>query len=348
MAICYFGDYSPEYPRNRVIKKGLEDNGFLVMECVSGLKGFRKYFDLFKEYQKIKNKCNLIIVGYSENRLMPLFAKLIAGKKVFWDAFYSIYDSKVFDRKKTPPNSLKACYYWASDWISCVFSDKILLDTNEHIKYFVNTFKTDKDKFIRVFVGTDSGVFYPLPAERKEKEFTAHFHGTYIPLHGARYIVEAAKLLEDEAIKFRFIGSEGQTRKGVLDLAAKLKIKNIDFIKTVAYEELPEYIADADVCLGIFGDSKKALRVIPNKLYEAAAMKKPIITADSAAVRELFTDRKNILFCRPADPADLAAKIMELKENDELRIKIANKGYVVFQQYALPQHIVKPIINEVI
>jgi len=82
--------------------------------------------------------------------------------------------------------------------------------------------------------------------------------------------------------------------------------------------------------LGIFGDSAKTRAVIPNKVYEALAAGKAVITADTPAVKELLTDRKNCLLCRTADAADLAEKIMELKNNRELRRTIAENGYRLF------------------
>jgi len=110
---------------------------------------------------------------------------------------------------------------------------------------------------------------------------------------------------------------------------------------------VPKYIKKADICLGIFGDTQKTQRVIPNKVYEAIAMKKPVITADTPAVRELFTDRKNILFCKTADPEDLAEKILELKNNEDIREKIAKGGYEIFKKYATPIVIGKKLKRDI-
>ncbi len=72
-----------------------------------------------------------------------------------------------------------------------------------------------------------------------------------------------------------------------------LNSKNIDFIPHwVPYEELPDYVSKADVCLGIFGDTEKAQRVIPTKAIDALALQKPLVTGDSQAARELLINRK--------------------------------------------------------
>jgi len=162
MTICYFGNFDLNYARNRVIIKGLKENDVRVLVCHSGSRGIKKYWKLFKEHRKIANKYDILIVGFAgRTRSMVIFAKLISRKPIIWDAFYSIYDSWVFDRKLVNPKSLKAKYYWFLDWLACKLADKILLDTNEHIKYFVKEFKIKKDKFIKVLIGTDDSIFYP-------------------------------------------------------------------------------------------------------------------------------------------------------------------------------------------
>lgn len=350
MTICYFGNYDPTYSRNRVLIKGLKENGIKVLECRSSKPRVKKYWELFKKHKKIKNKYDLLIVGYAGySRSNVVLAKIISKKPIIWDAFYSLYDTKVNDRKKVSKKHPRAKYYWFLDWLACKLANKILLDTNEHIKYFVKTFKIKRRKFIKVLVGTDDSVFYPRPTTKKNKnkKFLIHFHAKFIPLQGAKYIVRAVKNLENyRDITFNFIGDKGQTYSGVRELVEKLKVKNIRFLKSVPYKELPDYITRADVCLGIFGDTQKTQRVIPNKVYEAIAMEKPVITADTPAARELFTDRKNILFCRAADPEDLAKKILELKNNKDLREKIAKGGYKVFKNYATPKIVVRNLLNK--
>jgi len=163
MTVCYFGDYDSEYSRNRVIIKGLKKNGVKVLICHSGLRGIKKYFRLWKLHKKTANKYDLLIVGFtsSSRGKLVLLAKLISRKTIVWDAFTSLYEALVLDRKLVSPKSLKAKYYWFLDWLCCKLADKILLDTNEHIKYFVDTFKIKREKFIKVLIGADDSIFYP-------------------------------------------------------------------------------------------------------------------------------------------------------------------------------------------
>ncbi|MEK7615660.1 MAG: glycosyltransferase family 4 protein [Patescibacteria group bacterium] len=153
--------------------------------------------------------------------------------------------------------------------------------------------------------------------------FSILFWGKMIPLQGVQYIRTAAELLKDQGdIEVRIIGDP-----------------------PISYQELMNIIPTADVCLGIFGDTDKAQRVIPNKVYEAIAAGKPVISGDTTAIRELFTDRENILLCNVADPKDLAAKIIELKEDRQLRENIAKNAHALYQKKLRPEQVVRPLIS---
>lgn len=182
----------------------------------------------------------------------------------------------------------------------------------------------------------------------ENKKLLILFWGNFIPLQGIQYIIQAAKTLENHLdIQFTIIGG-GQMSKDISCLVEKLKVNNIRFVDRVNIKKLPQYIENADICLGIFGNTGKATRVIPNKVYEAIAMGKPVISGDTPAIRELFTDRSNILLCRMADSGDLAEKILELKNDLELREKIAEGGYELYNKYATPQIVGKNLLAELI
>jgi glycosyltransferase involved in cell wall biosynthesis len=52
------------------------------------------------------------------------------------------------------------------------------------------------------------------------------------------------------------------------------------------------------------------------------------------------------LFCRHANPEDLAEKILELKNNPPLRQKIAEGGYHLFLEQCTPKIIVKKLLAD--
>jgi glycosyltransferase involved in cell wall biosynthesis len=93
-------------------------------------------------------------------------------------------------------------------------------------------------------------------------------------------------------------------------------------------------MAHADVCLGIFGTSAKAQRVIPNKVYDALACARPVITADTPAIRELLQPDDQVIVCPPGDPESLADAIALMHADGALRSSIASRGHARFSATA--------------
>lgn len=161
MTIYYFGDFDPAYTRNRVLIRGLQENGVNVILCNDRVSDWGSRLRLISKVRASKGPNDRIIVGYSDGRWAVPLLRLSGCGPVIWDAFYSIYDSFIYDRKLARPRSLKAMWYWSLDWLSCRLSASILLDTEEHIDYFVRTFHVSKEKFTRVFIGADDRIFKP-------------------------------------------------------------------------------------------------------------------------------------------------------------------------------------------
>ncbi|MEA2112505.1 MAG: glycosyltransferase [Patescibacteria group bacterium] len=322
LTICFFGIYDPNYSRNRVLIQGLKENDVKVIECRTELKGIKKYFDLIRRHWKIRKDYDVLFVAFPGWHSAVL-AKFLTRKSIIFDAFVSIYDSTVFDRKNTKKGSLKAKYFWFMDKLSCKLADKVILDTNEHIKYFVEEFGLKKEKFTRIFVGSSAENF-SFSRKINSNKFSIIFYGFLIPLQGIKYILGAAeKLQSDKNIQFNIVGSKIKRNY------KNKNFSNINFIDDVSYTELLELISQSDICLGIFGNTEKTRRVIPNKVFDAVALKKPLITADTVAVRELFGDN-DLLLIPTANSEELAKAILDLKGNPEKMDYLAQNSYNKF------------------
>lgn len=346
MKVCYFGTYSPNYTRNKVNIIGLRENGIEVVECSVQTGGLRKHWDLFWKHWSMRGKYDVMIVGFNGHAIMPMawLVTRFPRKKLVFDAFISTYDSNIFDRKKHSPYGLMALKYWLIDWLSCILADLILMDAEAHADYISKTFHIPRRKVKGLLVGCPDDIMYPRPQHKEGPDFLVHFHGSYIPVQGIPYVIRAAKILDDKGVIFNIVGKLS-TYKESLDLVKELDIKNVRFFDYMPYEKLAEFIADADVCLGAFGDTDKAKRTLIFKIVEAMAMKKPVITGDSPALREFLTDRKDVLFCKLADSRDLSDKILELKNNTTLRNSIAENGFELYKHKLTPKMIGKELIN---
>src|SRR3989338_4533991 len=286
MRVLYFGIYNPSYARNWVIINGLRKNGIEVIELFEK-PSKSSLFRLAIRYLLLKEKFDLVIVGFPGQEIMFL-AKMIIRKPIIFDAFTSHYGGYILDRKRSSPTSLMARYYRFLDTWSCKFADVILLDTQAHIDFFIREFGLPASKFRRIWIGANDDNFKPVNRQDLFKQvlpvndkFKVIFFGTYVPLQGVEYIIRAAKVLESQKdVIFQFIG-KGQDRNKCIELSKNLGLKNIEFIYMMKPEDLRIEIAKSDIVLGLFGDTPKTPIVIPNKVYEALAMKKPVITADT-------------------------------------------------------------------
>jgi glycosyltransferase involved in cell wall biosynthesis len=331
LRVCYFGIYNQQYSRNKILINGLRSNGVRVLECHSSLKGVSKFFDLIKKHWRIRKDYDVMVVGFP-GQVAMILARFLTFRPIVLDAFLSFYDSMIYDRKMYAKKSLKAKYFWLIDFLSCHMSKRVLLDTSAHIMYFHKTFKIPIKKFNRILIGADEKVFYPVDTDRPVDQFRIHFHGTYIPLQGIKYIIEAADILRDENIVFTLVGG-GQQKKVMEQLVIDLGLtETVKLVKFIPVEEVASYMANSDLVLGIFGDTAKTKRVIPNKVYEGLAMAKPVITARTRAIDEVFEDGKNIKLCEVASGPDLARAIMDIKNDDALRDSIAYNGYILYRR----------------
>jgi len=339
MKVCYFGTFDPIYTRNRLMIQGLKENGVEVIECrVKQQKSkLKKYRQLIIRHKEIKNNYDIMVVGFAGHAIMPLawmLAKL-NKKKIVLDLFVSEYDSVILDRKAFSKYSIQAFKFFLLDWLSCRLANLCLLDADEHINYFSKQFKVNRKKFKTILLSCDQEIFYPREKEKNDK-FVVHYHGSYSPIQGVSYIVKAAKLLEDQNLTINIIGKLNNYKKEI-ELAKEIQVKNVEFIDAMPYEKLAEQIAQADICLGMFGDTDKALHCSAYKIIEGMACKVPVVTGDTPALREIVKNRETGLLCRMADEKDLADKIMELKNNSDLRTKIAESGYQFCQKYMTPK-----------
>lgn len=342
MRILFFGIYDPAYSRNRVLAKGLASNGAWVLHCTDRSWGPLKYVRLAIRLFALRHSYDVMVVAFPGQAVM-LLARLMTRRPVIFDAFTSHYEGYVLDRTMVPGGGIRAWWYRWLDRTACRLADAVITDTQAHIDFFVQEYGLNRAKFYRVFVGTDTDVIRPDGHRPPPSPFTVHFHGHYIPLQGVRYIVDAAALLRHRDIMFNLIG-RGQTYTADHAHAKRLGLRNITFIGEVPYEHLRGRMAAAHVCLGIFGDTSKTQRVIPNKVFEALAMARPLITADTSAIRELLSDESAVLV-PAADPRALADAIVRLKDDSGLRERIARAGHEALKAHATPAILGKQVLD---
>ncbi len=343
--VLYIGDYDENYSRNYIFINGLRNQGINVYQInLTNFNKKQRIKVLLKSFKKFKKRRIDIVIFYSIrtsiiNFILSRIFAYIKRIPFVHDIFISklltyFYDRKLANvKKRFKPKIYYWFYYYLLDFLECHLSNYILLDTASHIKYFHEKYKVPLKKFRKIYVGARDDIFHPIKKKAKDK-FIIGYWGTFIPLHGVKYMIQAFKLIENEKnILFQLIGT-GQTLKSNKELAEKLNLKNINFIEKIFLKgnlnELSEMISNFDIGLGLFGKDLKTLLVIPNKLFEGMAMKIPMITCESSAIKELLTHNEDILLCEPANPKVLANSIIKLKNDELLRNKIKENAHILF------------------
>jgi len=348
MKVCFFGIYDPTYARNRVLMSGFEANGYTVIECRADPvlhSGWHKYYALWRRYRTVRHEqFTHVIVAFPGHSVVWL-ARLLFGRRIVFDAFLSLYDSNVSDRRSYRPRSLRAMRDWLLDWHACMLASRVLLDTHAHIDFFSKTFGIARKKFLCVPIGADESLFYPrVPSPRSSRNII-HFHGTFIPLQGIQTILEAARLARSEPWLFRIVGS-GQEFGPAQEYVHMHGLNNVVLLGKKNIEQVSEYISSADICLGIFGNTNKAQRVIPNKVYECIAMAKPVVTAITPAIEEYFSKDETIFMCKGNDPKSLYEALKNIFANYEHMIRVAKQGRRFFEEHFAARIIVGEMLSE--
>jgi glycosyltransferase involved in cell wall biosynthesis len=343
MDVCFLGGYEPGYPRNAVIRQGLTVNGVNVSECRvnPGGRFWARYPLLLSRWLSLAKRTaglpSFIFVPEFCQKDVPLarFLALLSSRRLVFDPLASRFETKILDWRRKPEGSLAAWWNRVIDLWAFRFSDLVLADTQAHKDYYCRRFGLDAQKIEVLPVGFDDRIFSEnlitsrQVSPKANSPFTVLFFGSFLPLHGADIIIRAAQQVwqEDRTVRFEFIG-RGQTYPLVSRLAADLGLENVRFENWVSRTSLATRIArDADICLGIFGRTEKVGRVVPHKIFQSMALRKPVITSRTPAVEEFFSHGKNIFLCEKAEPTSLARAILELKNRVALREEIARKGF---------------------
>jgi glycosyltransferase involved in cell wall biosynthesis len=299
----------------------------------------RTYVKLLKTYWKVEDY-DVMILGYP-GQLDVYLARILTWlrrKPLVLDVFMSIY-LIAEERGLTTKHPLTSQLIYLMEKLACLLPDLLILDTSEYVNWFHETYDMDPDRFRLVPTGADDRVFRQVDIKEQEDEiFKVIYYGTFIPNHGVDYIMEAARILKDEPdIHFELIG-EGPTKAQAMALAREYELDNVTFVGWVDKEELPYRVAEADVCLGAFGQTPQSLMTIQNKIYEGMAMGKPVITGASPVVADLMESGVMVLTSDRGDPASLAQTLKNLVADRSLRLTLSEQiSRAYYQRFTISQ-----------
>ncbi|HAJ35758.1 MAG TPA: hypothetical protein DCL15_08705 [Chloroflexi bacterium] len=323
------------YTRNDVLTRALRRQGTAldvigVSQQVRSISRTTAHLLPMLASRLLRHRYDLVMVGFYGYLLAPA-VRMFTQAPLLFDAFVSNYDTLCFDRQVVAPTSLLGRAIYQFDAHICRSVHHLLLDTPQHVAYFVDTFGLDARRISWIPVGCNEEIFYPRPAPSKHDTTVVLHYSTFLPLHGVDVILRAAAHLRAKPVHFRLIG-DGPLFDAMKGLAAELHLKNVEFLPPVPLAFLAEEIANAHICLGgHFGSSGKSQRVVPGKIYQMMASRRAIIAADSPANRALLAHGISALLTPAGDPEQLASAILHLHENPALCASLADGAYHTFE-----------------
>jgi glycosyltransferase involved in cell wall biosynthesis len=327
MRLVFFGTFdSRRHPRVRVLQEGFAAHGDEVLECVEPLE-----FDtaarvralhhpwraplialrVLRAWRRLRRRVralprpDVVIVGYLGHLDVHLARRLFPGVPIVLDHLVSLADTAM-DRRSGSPALQRTLA--RVDRAAVRAADLVLVDTHAHLALL----PPEAQRRARVIaVGSPETWFRP-PADRDQRPLRVVFFGLFTPLQGAPVIGEAIGRLGGEPITFTMVGG-GQDLAAAR--AAAARGAPAEWIDWVEAEQLPALVAAHDVCLGIFGTSPKAGRVVPNKVFQGAAAGCAIVTSDTPPQRRALADAAVLV--PPGDAGALAAALRALAHDPE-------------------------------
>jgi glycosyltransferase involved in cell wall biosynthesis len=350
--IMWLGTYEREYPRARVLVEGLREIGVDVVERHRPVwererhkaGGFLRPVPLARAGGRFaaawaglaaegarEPGVDAIVAGYpAQPDALPAWCVARARRvPLVVDMMISLADTLAGDRDRA--GRLAGAALAGIDRAALRAGDLIVADTAAGADWLAERFAVPRTRLAVVPVGAEPERFPPVPEPGGPP--VALFYGKLAPLHGVATVLEAAR--RPGAPRLRLIG-DGQLGPWLAGELARDRPRGLSWERWVPYESLGGEVARAAICLGVFGESEKAGRVVPNKVWQAMAAARPVVTADTPAAREVLEDGRSALLVPPGDPAALAAALSRLAGDPALRRRLGAAGRAAYLELGAP------------
>ncbi len=340
----------PEYIRTRTLIAGLQNiaNVNLYL-AVNTQRSFLRYPQTLLRLVMLRLRHNpdSYVLGFRGVEIYWLVRFITLGKPLVYDEFLDPYVWIFHDHKKVPEASLVGRFIQKYLSLIAKNADMILADTSTHAAFSAGNKGVPVSKYLAIPVGADDSVFSPRKDhELKSKTFTVLFYGSMLPLHGLEILLEAAKKF-DKNITLEIIGGKKDTEEMVRK-AADDSACTITYTRWVDIEELPNRIAQADICLGgPFGATKQSELVITGKTYQFLAMKKPVIVGDNSAHLELFRDKDNCLIVKRGDALSIVKAVDWAYQHKDRLPHIASAGRALYEN-EFSQDVISTMLTSIV
>ena len=180
--------------------------------------------------------------------------------------------------------------------------------------------------------------------------------GSFLPLHGLDYILDALQILKHQDINFEcdLFGAYSAGSRAYFFEKYKQKIaqeglnSHVKLRRDLTFSDgkLPEYLRqNCDLALGVFGETLKAESSVPNKLVEALSMGIPTLTRSSPALTEFFDVDADLWTCQPS-PEAIAEALRQISHQEARTIDWMRTQEKVLRQFSVDNY--KTVVGRVL
>lgn len=170
---------------------------------------------------------------------------------------------------------------------------KIITVTDSFKEQLVQKYKINAGKIKVVKNGANMQLFTPkkknlglLEQLQLEGKCIIGYIGTHGMAHKLDFILDCAKDIKDEKFHFLFLGA-GAEKESLLKQKERLGLQNVTMLDPVEKKRVSEYISILDIGLVNLRKSDTFKLVLPSKIFELAAMHKPILLGVEGEAKRL-------------------------------------------------------------
>jgi glycosyltransferase involved in cell wall biosynthesis len=145
--------------------------------------------------------------------------------------------------------------------------------------------------------------------------------------HGLGTMLDAVSLLgtSDPRIRF-FVVGDGAEIADLRVRAASLGLSNVVFMGLLPRKDIPAIMAGTDLVLVTLKPSETFKTVLPSKMFEAMAARKPIVLAVDGEAKQTLERAQCGVWVAPGDARALANAVAKLARSADLRARLGNSG----------------------
>lgn len=165
-----------------------------------------------------------------------------------------------------------------------------------------------------------------------EQKKVIGYVGTLGMAHKLDFILKAVKNITDDNIHFLIIG-EGAEKGNLLELKNELDLQNVSILDGISKDAVPKYISIMDIALVNLKKSELFLGALPSKIFENAAMGKPILLGLKGEAEQVINQYIAGLSFEPENEEDFLNKLRTLLNNEELYRRCVDGSRKLAQEY---------------